>query len=168
MHTPLKLSSKIKLIVSDFDGIFTDNSIYIFDDGKAAKRISYKDIMGVSVAIKNGIQVAIISGSQSEAVNYIEEKFDLAGTFQGIRDKLPVFKELLKKLNLSPEEVLYMGDDINDVECLCHAGYCVSVAEANKKVFETEGIQITEALPGNGAFREVVDCIVDLKMFEEH
>lgn len=163
MHNQLKLSSKIKLIVSDFDGIFTDNSIYIFDDGKTAKRINYKDIMGVSVAIKNGIQVAILSGSQGEAINYLSEKFELAGAYQGIRNKLPILKELMEKLELKQDEVLYMGDDINDLECLNHAGYCVSVKEANKQVFKTERIQITEALPGNGAFREVVDTIVELK-----
>lgn len=166
MNSQLKLSSKIKLIVTDFDGIFTDNSIYIFDDGNSAKKISYKDIMGVSVAIKNGIQVAILSGSQGEAINYLAEKFELAGAYQGIRNKLPVLKELMEKHGLKPDEVLYMGDDINDLECLRHAGYCVSVKEANKQVFKTEGIQITQALPGSGAFREVVDTIVELKSNE--
>lgn len=163
MNNTLNLSSKIKLIVSDFDGIFTDNSIYIFDDGKAAKRINYKDIMGVSVAIKNGIDVAILSGSQGAAINYLEKTFELAGAFQGIRNKLPVLKELMEKYNLKPEEVLYIGDDINDVECLCHAGYCVTVSDANKKVLAVENIQITQALAGSGAFREVVDLIVELK-----
>ena len=90
MHSPLNLSPEIKLIVSDFDGIFTDNSIYIFEDGKSAKKVSYKDLMGVSVAIKNGIKVAIISGSHAGAIDTLSEKFELAGAFQGIRNKLPV------------------------------------------------------------------------------
>lgn len=163
----LSLSSKIKLIVSDFDGIFTDNSIYIFDDGHSAKKISYKDIMGVSVAIKNGIKVAILSGSESEAINYLANKFELAGVFQGIRNKLPILKELIEKHKLEKDEVLYIGDDVNDIECLCHAGYCVSVKEANAKVLELSNVQITLAGSGNGAFREVVDNIIELKQDEQ-
>jgi 3-deoxy-D-manno-octulosonate 8-phosphate phosphatase (KDO 8-P phosphatase) len=156
----LNLSSKIKLIVSDFDGIFTDNSVYIFEDGNIAKKLSYKDIMGVSVAVKNGIGVAIISGSQSKAINYLDEKFELAGAFQNVRDKLKVLKELLKKNNLSRDEILYIGDDINDIECLREAGCSVTVRGANRKVLELPDIQITRAAPGDGAFREVVDSLV--------
>ena len=62
MYKTLDLSSKIKLVVSDFDGIFTDNSVYILNDGMRVKKVSYKDLMGVSIAVKNGIKVAIISG----------------------------------------------------------------------------------------------------------
>lgn len=162
----LNLSSKIKLIVSDFDGIFTDNSVYIFEDGNIAKRINYKDIMGISVAIKNGIDIAILSGSESAAIKYLNEKFPLKGAFQGIRDKLPVLEELIKENNLCKEEVLYLGDDINDIECLCNAGFAVTVKEANHKVLKVEQVQTTEAGPGNGAFREVVDKIIELKDYE--
>lgn len=163
MYKTLNLSEKIKLIVSDFDGIFTDNSVYIFDDGKTAKKISYKDIMGVSVALKNGLKVAILSGSESSAINYLKSKFELSGAFQGIRNKLPVLIELMEKYNLSKEEVLYVGDDINDIECLEYVGYPVSVTGANSKVLELEGLQLTSSLPGNGAFREIVDNLVELR-----
>ena len=163
MHSRLKLSPEIKMIVSDFDGIFTDNSIYIFEDGKSAKKVSYKDLMGVSVAIKNGIKIAIISGSHAGAIDTINEKFELAGAFQGIRDKLPILKELLEQNGLKPSEIVYMGDDVNDIECLKYAGFSISVKSANRKVLELENLQITEAFAGDGAFREVVDCLVDLK-----
>ena len=163
MHSPLNLSPEIKLIVSDLDGIFTDNSIYIFEDGKSAKKVSYKDLMGVSVAIKNGIKVAIISGSHAGAIDTLNEKFELAGAFQGIRNKLPVLEELLGQNGLKPSEILYMGDDVNDIECLKYAGFRVTVKSANRKVLELENLQITEAPAGDGAFREVVDALVDLK-----
>lgn len=163
----LNLSEKIKLVVSDFDGVFTDNSIYIFDDGKSAKRISYKDIMGVSVAIKNGIKVAILSGSESAAINYLKNKFELCGAFQGVRNKLPVLLELMQKYNLSKDEVLYIGDDINDIECLSYVGFPVSVKEANKKVLSISGLQLTEAMPGNGAFREIVDNLVEIRKYAQ-
>lgn len=163
MSSMLNLSPEIKLIVSDFDGIFTDNSVYIFDDGKTAKKVSYKDLMGVSAAIKNGIGVAIISGSHAGAIDCMNEKFELAGAFQGIRNKLPVLEELLEKNGLKPSEILYMGDDINDIECLRFAGYSVSVKSANRTVLKLENLQIAQAPAGDGAFREVVDCLVDLK-----
>ncbi len=167
MYKTLNLSSKIKLIVSDFDGIFTDNSVYIFDDGNAAKKLSYKDIMGVSVALKNGIDVAIVSGAESTAINFLADKFELAGVHQNIRHKLPILEEMMTKYNLSADEVLYLGDDINDIECLCKVKYPVTVKEANKSVLQLEQIQITQAECGNGAFREVVDNIVELKKYEE-
>ncbi len=167
MCRALNLSEKIELIVSDFDGVFTDNSIYIFDDGKSAKRISYKDIMGVSVAIKNGIKVAILSGSESAAINYLDNKFELSGAFQGIRNKLPILLELMQKYNLSKDKVLYIGDDINDIECLSYVGYPFTVKEANKRVLEIPGVQVTNAMPGNGAFREIVDNLVEIKKYAQ-
>ena len=166
VYKTLNLSPKIKLIVSDFDGIFTDNSVYIFDDGNSAKKLSYKDIMGVSVAIKNGISVAILSGSESTAISYLAEKFPLAGAYQNIKNKLPVLEDIMKEHNLCEDEVLYLGDDVNDIECLCKVNYPVTVREANKNVLELEQIQITQANPGNGAFREVVDNLVELKFAE--
>ena len=70
MYKTLNLSSDIKLIVSDFDGIFTDNSVYILNETSRLKKLSYKDLMGVSIAVKNGINVAIISGEQSKEIDY--------------------------------------------------------------------------------------------------
>lgn len=160
MYKTLDLSSKIKLIVSDFDGIFTDNSVYIIDDNTRLKRLSFKDLMGVSICVKNSVNVAIISGEVSKEIDYISKKFNLNDIHQGIRNKLPVLESLKEKYNLSDDEIVYIGDDINDIECLKSVKYAVTVPQANYKVKELKHIQITDANAGDGAFREVVDNII--------
>lgn len=168
MYKTLNLSTKIKMIVSDFDGIFTDNSVYVLDENTRIKKLSYKDIMGVSIAIKNGINVAIISGEKSKQVEYIANKFNLTEIHQGIRIKLPVLQEIKEKYNLSNDEVIYVGDDIIDIDCLKNVGYPITVDEANYKVKQLENIQITHAKGGNGAFREIVDNLIELKEHEKN
>ena len=163
MYKTLNLSADIKMIVSDFDGIFTDNSVYFFDFENKVKKLSFKDLMGVSVAVKNGIKVGIISGEKSKEIDYIAEKFSLCDTHQGIRNKLPVLEEIKSKYCLNDDEIVYIGDDVNDIECLNSVKYAITVKQANYKVRELPSIQFTQADAGDGAFREVVDNIVELK-----
>lgn len=163
MHKTLNLSSNIKLIVSDFDGIFTDNSVFFLDEKTKLKKLSFKDLMGVSVAVKNGLMVAIISGDECKEIDYVAKKFNLADIHQGIRVKLPILESLKAKYNLTNDEVVYVGDDVNDIECLNSVKYAVTVNQANYRVKNIEHIQITEAPAGDGAFREIVDNIIELK-----
>ncbi len=163
MYKTLNLSHDIKMIVSDFDGIFTDNSVYFFDENNKVKKLSFKDLMGVSVAVKNNIKVGIISGEKSKEIDYIAEKFNLEDIHQGIRNKLPVLQEIMQKYNLKQSEIVYIGDDVNDIECLKCVKYAITVKQANYRVKELDTIQITQADAGDGAFREVVDNIIELK-----
>lgn len=163
MYKTLNLSADIKMIVTDFDGIFTDNSVWLLDIGTKIKKLSFKDLMGVSVAVKNGINVGIISGEKSKEIDYIAQKFNLTEIHQGIRNKLPVLEEIKNRYNLSNNEIVYLGDDINDIECLKAVKYAVSVKQANYRVKELQSVQFTQASAGDGAFREVVDNIVELK-----
>lgn len=163
----LKLSPCIKMIVSDFDGIFTDNTVFVLSETQKIKKISYKDLMGVSIAVKNNIKIAIISGEQSPEIDYIAEKFNLEDIHQGIRIKQPVLQQIKEKYGLSNDEILYVGDDVNDIECLKCTKYAVSVDEANYKVKQLPHIQITTAKAGDGAFREIVDNLIELKNNEK-
>ena len=164
MYKTLNLSPNIKLIVSDFDGIFTDNSVFFINKDTKVKKLSFKDLMGVSVAVKNGLKVAIISGDESKEIDYIAERFNLEDIHQGVRVKLPVLKSLKDKYNLSDDEILYVGDDINDIDCMLSVKFAVTVNEANYKVKNIEHVQITKASAGDGAFREIVDNIIELKI----
>ncbi len=163
MYKTLNLSSDIKIIVSDFDGIFTDNSVYILNKDTKLKKLSFKDLMGISIAVKTGIKVAVISGEKSPEIDYIADKFSLVDIHQGIREKLPVLESIKSKYSLKDDEVLYVGDDINDIQCLNSVKYAVTVEEANYKVKQLPHIQIVKANAGNGAFREIVDNILELK-----
>ncbi len=163
MYKTLNLTNNIKIIVSDFDGIFTDNSVYILNEESKLKKLSYKDLMGVSIAVKNCLKVAIISGEKSKEIDYIAKKFGIDDIHQNIRTKLPVLQSIKEKYNFDYDEILYAGDDINDIDCLNFVKNAITVPEANYKVKELKHIQITGAHAGDGAFREIVDNIVEMK-----
>ena len=150
--------SGIKLIISDFDGIFTDGSVLVFDDGKTAKRLDYADIMGIAVANKKGYEVIIISGENSPAIDFLKSKFPLLEAYQNIRKKKELVEEILAKRNLTFDNVLYLGDDVNDIDCLVSAKNKYTVENANYKVKELN-IPVLKHKGGYGAFREAVDAL---------
>lgn len=150
----------IKLFVSDFDGIFTDGKLTVYSDGRTSKVIDYKDIMAIANIIKAGIKFAIISGETSSAIDEVQKKFPMIETFQNERKKIDVLKKLIEKYGLSSEKTLYMGDDINDIECLKYVKYPVTVNNAHTSVKEIDDIYITSKNGGEGAVREITDYIL--------
>lgn len=154
------LLKDIKLVVCDFDGIFTDGKIEVFSDGKTSKKLDYKDIMGIAIVVKRGIKFAIISGENSAAIDIMKEKFPMIDTFQNERNKINILKSLADKYNINPQNIIYMGDDINDIDCLNYVRYPISVPNAHAKVKGVEGIYITKNNGGYGAFREIADLIL--------
>ena len=156
----IKLPQTIKMVITDFDGIVTDNCVYIDEDGKMSRKINFKDVMGFSILRKNGYMIGVISGEKNAAIDIINQKFQIEEVHQGIRKKLDVLDSIIKKYALTDEEFVYIGDDVNDYDSLCRAKYAVTVPTAVKKIRGIEGIQITENPSGCGAFREVVDALV--------
>ena len=157
----LKLSKDIKLVASDFDGVFTDGSVYIDEDLKQVKKINFSDIMGVSRLIKAGYKFAIISGETSNILNYFKNKFNIDEIHGGIRQKGIVLSEIMKKYSLGPDEVLYIGDDINDIAAFECVNYKIAPKNANPILKLRDDIQITQNSGGYGAFREVVDELLN-------
>ncbi|MBQ9244849.1 HAD hydrolase family protein [bacterium] len=153
-------NNNIKIFISDFDGIFTDGKLTVYSDGRTSKVIDYKDIMAVANIIKGGIKFAIISGEKSAAIDEMQKKFPMIDIFQNERNKLNILKSLLGKYQLTPENTLYMGDDINDIECLKYVKYPITVNNAHDSVLNIENIFITTRTGGNGAVREVADYIL--------
>ena len=156
----LKLPNTIKMVITDFDGIVTDNSVYIDQNGNMSRKLNFKDIMGFSILKKNGYKIGIISGEKNSAIDILAEKFNIEEIHQGIRNKLEVLENIIQKYNLTDEEFLYIGDDVNDYDSLCRAKYRITVPHAVKKVKEISNIQITETIAGEGSFREVVDSLI--------
>ena len=148
------------MVITDFDGVVTDNCVYISDDFSMSRKLNFKDIMAFSILKKNGYIIGIISGEKNAAIEMLAKKFQIEEIHQNIRVKIDVLKDIVTKYNLSKEEFLYIGDDINDIECLNFAKYKITVPHSVKKVKDVEGIQITEKEAGNGAFREVADCLI--------
>ena len=156
----MNIPKNVKMIISDFDGIFTDNSVIIDANKNISRRVSFKDIMGVSILVKNGYKVGFISGEKNPIIEMIAEKFNLTEIFMDVRIKIDVLKDILKRNGLKRDEVIYIGDDINDYESLEYVETKITVPNANKKIKEIDGIQITTSFGGDGAFREIVDEII--------
>lgn len=159
----LKFSENIKLVVTDFDGVITDNCVYVDENKKMSRRLNFRDVMAFSLLKKNGIITAIISGEKNSAIDLICEKFDIKDVHTEIRQKKPILESLLKKYHLNNEDFIYIGDDVNDRECLEFAKYKVTVKNAHKSILKIKDIQITDNNGGDGAFREIVDAVLEQK-----
>lgn len=157
----LSIPKTIKMIISDFDGIMTDNCIYIDEELKISRKVNFKDIMAVSLARKAGIELAFISGEKNPIIDLLAQRFDIKEIHQNIRIKIDVLKSIVKRSNLKFDEFLYIGDDINDIDCLNFSQTKITVPNSTSKVKEVKDIQITNESGGNGAFREVVDCLLN-------
>ena len=149
------------MVITDFDGIVTDNCVYIDENGVMSRKLNFKDIMAFSILKKNGFKVGIISGETNSAIQLLSQKFDIEEIHQGIRNKLEVLKSIIDKYELSEEEYIYIGDDVNDYESLNYAKYAVTVPNAVDKILNLKDIQITTNCGGEGAFREVVDSVIN-------
>ena len=157
----LNLPKTIKMVITDFDGVVTDNCVYINEDFTMSRKLNYKDIMGFYLLKKSGYEIAIISGEKNSAIEVLADKLNIDEIHQQIRVKIDVLKSIIEKHNLTQEEYVYIGDDINDLECLNYAKYKVTVPQSVKKIKDVKDIQITSSEGGSGAFREVADCLTD-------
>lgn len=160
----LKLSKNIKMVISDFDGVFTDGSVYISEKNEVQKKLNFKDIMGVSMLLKSGINFGIISGEKSNILNYFKEKFNIEEIHGGIRQKGIVLNEIMQKYNLLPSEVLYIGDDINDIPAMELVDYRIAPKNLNPILtVKVNNLQVTQNYGGNGAIREIADILTGLE-----
>ena len=160
----IKLSNEIKMVVSDFDGVFTDGSVYISEKNEVQKKLNFKDIMGVSMMLKKGINFGIISGEKSNILNYFKDKFGIEEIHGGVRQKGIILAEIMERLDLKANEVLYIGDDINDIAAMELVKYRIAPKNVNPVLgFKVQNLQITEAFGGDGAIREIADILVELE-----
>lgn len=148
-----------KLIITDIDGVWTDGGMYYDQTGNEWKKFNTSDSAGVMFARKLGIPVCIITGEDTEIVKRRAEKLKIEYLFQGAKDKLSIAQDLCNKLNISLEEVAYIGDDLNDIQLLKAAGF--SASPANAPVYIKQMVQhVTNLRGGDGAFREFVEHII--------
>ena len=155
----VRKASKIKLIVLDNDGVFTDGRVYVTNNGGESKAYDIRDGFGVVMARKLGIQFAIITGLLTPIVEYRAKQLGIEELRQGFTDKLDLMKELIAKYELDPEEVAYMGDDIFDLPVIKYVGFGAAPGDAYPLV--KEGADWVSVNPGGrGAVRELIDFIV--------
>jgi len=157
-------SEKIKAVISDFDGVFTDGTGIVDFEGNVSKKINFQDVLAIALLLHFGIKVAIITGEKAGAVDYLKRKFPKIDVFQDIKDKLPVVKEYVFSQGLTSENILYVGDDVNDAKSLLYSGVRVTVPNANPLIKETEGIILTKKAGGEGVIREITDALLGDKI----
>ncbi len=156
----LNLPETIKMVITDFDGVVTDNFVIINEDFTMSRKLNFKDVMAFSILKKNGYKIGIISGEKNSAIEILAKKFQIEEVHQNIRIKIDVLKDIVERYGLSKDQFVYIGDDINDIECLEFAKYKITVPHSVQKVKDVKNIQVTHSNAGDGAFREVADCLI--------
>ena len=158
-----KTNIKIKLFLSDVDGTLTDAGMYYGENGEEFKKFNTHDGKGFELLRKAGIKTGIITSENTKIVANRAKKLKVDFLYQGLehKGKLDIAKEICEKENISLQEVAYIGDDINDIDCLDFSAVKITVPNSTQRVKKVEGIQITQESGGNGAFREVVDCLLN-------
>ena len=151
--------SGIRLVAFDVDGVFTDGRFYLSNDGVESKAFCTQDGYGIRRLLEAGIEVAIISGRSSAAVDQRMAELDVRHVIQGCRDKTGAFGKLTSDLGISATECAFVGDDIPDLPLLREVGYSIAVANAVEAVRE-RCHYTTRASGGHGAVREVCDLVL--------
>lgn len=155
----LQSAKKIKLLVCDVDGVFSDGRIYLGNDGEELKAFHTKDGFGIKALCSSGVDVAIITGRRSAIVANRMTALNVKHIIQGQEDKLPALINLAKQLNLTSDQIAYIGDDIPDLACILHVGLGISVQDAHPAI-SAKANYTTFTRGGFGAVREVCDLIM--------
>ena len=152
-------AKRVKVIVFDVDGVMTDGRLILGDDGQEYKSFHSLDGLGMKLLRATGVQMAIITGRTSKVVIKRAENTGIAHFYQGVDDKLAAFNELVKTLEISPEECAFMGDDVVDLPPMRKCGFAITVPTATPLVKQYAHYMTT--LPaGRGAVREVCEFIM--------
>lgn len=155
----LERARRIKLIVFDVDGVMTDGSLYLCDDGQEFKAFNTQDGLGMKLLKSSGVDMAIITGRTSNVVVKRAENTGVAHYFQGVEDKLEAFLKLASELGLDHAQCAFMGDDVVDLPPMLRCGLAITVPAAPSMVKE-RAHYITAREGGRGAVREVCELIM--------
>ena len=157
-------AQKIKLLLTDCDGVLTDAGVYYGENGEVLKKFNIRDGMGVERLRKlANVETGIITGELSPSVKKRAEKLNITELHLGIKDKPAVLRQILADRNLQADEIAYIGDDVNDVEIMQMVGLRACPANA---VRETKAVSdyICEAKGGEGCVREFAELIITSKL----
>ena len=149
----------VRLLVLDVDGVLTDGKLYFLADGSEAKAFSTLDGQGIKMLMNSGVNVAIITGRTSTIVERRAANLGIMHLIQGREDKRTALDELLSSLQLSYDQVAYLGDDLPDLAAIRCVALGVAVANANTFVRQ-HALAVTSLRGGEGAARELCEFIM--------
>jgi len=150
---------KIKLLVLDVDGVLTSGQIIFGRDGELMKKFHAQDGLGITLAHKANLNIAIITGRESRMVELRGAELNIKDVYQGSMNKTQALAELMIKYDLTLDQVAYVGDDLNDLPVMIRVGLPCAVANAASEVKQYAQL-VTKQTGGNGAVREVIEYIL--------
>ena len=146
----------ITTFILDVDGVLTDGSVILMPSGEMVRTMHTKDGYAMQLAVKNGFRIAIITGGRDKMVEERLKYLGITDIYSGIRDKFEAYEDLLFSYRLKPEEILYMGDDIPDIEVMKNVGIACCPNDAVPDVREiSDYISLVDG--GKGCVRDIIE-----------
>jgi len=152
-------TSKVKMIISDVDGVMTDGSIYIGKGGLELKQFCVSDGAGVALLRAAGLELSLISGRKSEATAERAKELKIENVYNGTLNKIPPYEAIKKKYNLTDNQIAYIGDDLIDIPVMELAGVPIATDNAVPAA-KKAAVYVTQNGGGHGAFREAVEWLL--------
>ncbi len=149
----------VKLVIFDFDGVFTDNTVYVAQNGGESVRCWRSDGLGISALLAAGIPAWIVSTEKNPVVSVRAEKLGVPCR-QGVDDKATAVLEICRELGVAPSQTMFVGNDINDIPAFEVVGVPVGVADGYPEAL-SHAVFITTRPGGRGAVREICDLLLD-------
>ena len=166
MTTREEALARLRLLAFDIDGVFTDGRFYLSNDGVESKAFHTHDGFGIRRLLDAGLEVAVISGRHSAAVEKRMNELGVQHIIQGSTDKVAAFDTLAGELGINKTDAAFVGDDVPDLPLLRHVGFSVAVSNAHKTV-KAECNYTTDKAGGFGAVREVCDLILNARLEQQ-
>jgi YrbI family 3-deoxy-D-manno-octulosonate 8-phosphate phosphatase len=151
---------KIKLVISDVDGVLTDGGMYYNEEGEYMKKFNTRDSMGMELLLQKGIKTILMTRENSKIVKERVKKIKMVDLYSDVIKKEEMIPEILKKYDVNSDEIAYIGDDVNDVEIMKKVGFSVTPFDGNFVVKENADYTC-KMEGGKGAFREIADLIIE-------
>ena len=162
MKDILDKAARIRLLIFDVDGVLTDGSLFVGDDGQEYKAFNSRDGHGIKMLQRHGVEVAIITGRSSQVVEHRMANLGISHVYQGKLEKLPAYEELRGKLGIDPAETAYVGDDVVDLPVMRRVGLAIAVHDAHPLVLQHSHWQTPHA-GGRGAARDVCELLMEAR-----
>lgn len=160
MQDILERARRIRLVIFDVDGVLTDGSLYLGDDGQEYKAFNSRDGHGMTMLQQTGVRIGVITGRSSEVVRIRMASLGVEHVYQGRREKVPAYEELKGAAGLPDEAIAFVGDDVVDLPVMRRVGLAIAVADAHPAV-QRHAHWLTRSRGGRGAGRDVCELIME-------
>jgi 3-deoxy-D-manno-octulosonate 8-phosphate phosphatase (KDO 8-P phosphatase) len=155
-------AAEIELLILDVDGVLTDGRIVLTEQGEETKIFYTRDGQGLKMLIQAGVDVVLISGRHSRAVDFRAKDLGITEVYQGVKDKETLCAQIMERKQVTKGEICCIGDDLPDLPLFRYAGLSVAVADAAPELQEAATLVTTKG-GGQGAVREMCELILKAK-----